>query len=69
VNSVSLGCIDIAISGESLFEIKEAWFNLTPLRRDADPRGLKGIYLYLASDASSYITGADFIVNGRYTAG
>ncbi|KAK2024051.1 short chain dehydrogenase [Colletotrichum zoysiae] len=68
VNSVSPGYIDTVISGDCPFEMKEEWFGLTPLRRDADPRELKGIYLYLASDASSYTTGADFIVDGGYTA-
>ena len=56
-NSVSPGYINTAISGDCPFEMKEAWFNLTPMKRDADPRELKGIYLYLCSDASSYTTG------------
>ncbi|KAF7560276.1 hypothetical protein G7046_g3867 [Stylonectria norvegica] len=64
VNSVSPGYIDTIISGDCPFEMKEEWFSLTPMMRDADPRELKGIYLYLASDASSYTTGADFIVDG-----
>ncbi|KAK7403737.1 hypothetical protein QQX98_010476 [Neonectria punicea] len=68
VNSVSPGYIDTIISGDCPFEMKEQWFSLTPMMRDADPRELKGIYLYLASDASSYTTGADFIVDGGYTA-
>ncbi|KAL1852111.1 hypothetical protein VTK73DRAFT_9280 [Phialemonium thermophilum] len=68
VNSVSPGYVDTAISGDCPFEMKEEWYSLTPLRRDADPRELKGIYLYLASDASSYTTGADFVVDGGYTA-
>jgi len=67
VNSVSPGYIDTAISGDCPFEMKEAWFSFTPMRRDADPRELKGIYLYLASDASTYTTGADFVVDGGYT--
>ncbi|KAH6981364.1 hypothetical protein BKA56DRAFT_686453 [Ilyonectria sp. MPI-CAGE-AT-0026] len=68
INSVSPGYIDTAISGDCPFEMKEEWFSLTPMMRDADPRELRGVYLYLASDASSYTTGADFIVDGGYTA-
>ncbi|KAF4457909.1 short chain dehydrogenase [Fusarium austroafricanum] len=68
INSVSPGYIDTAISGDCSFEMKEEWFSLTPMKRDADPRELKGIYLYLASDASSYTTGADFVIDGGYTA-
>ncbi|KAI1763503.1 hypothetical protein GGR53DRAFT_520942 [Hypoxylon sp. FL1150] len=68
INSVSPGYIDTSISGDCPFEMKEEWFSLTPLKRDADPRELKGVYLYLASDASSYTTGADFVVDGGYTA-
>ncbi|KAH8669170.1 hypothetical protein BX600DRAFT_511205 [Xylariales sp. PMI_506] len=68
INSVSPGYIDTEISGDCPFDMKEEWFSLTPLRRDADPRELKGIYLYLASDASSYTTGTDFVIDGGYTA-
>ncbi|KAI0009211.1 hypothetical protein F4779DRAFT_380464 [Xylariaceae sp. FL0662B] len=68
INSVSPGYIDTIMSGDCPFKMKEQWYSLTPLRRDGDPRELKGIYLYLASDASTYTTGADFIVDGGYTA-
>ncbi|KAF3028662.1 hypothetical protein E8E15_010703 [Penicillium rubens] len=67
VNSVSPGYIDTPISGSCPFEMKEEWYSLTPLRRDADPRELKGVYLYLASDASTYTTGSDIVVDGGYT--
>lgn len=66
VNSVLPGYIDTPISGDCPFEMKEAWFGMIPMRRDADPRELKGIYLYLASDASTYTTGSDFIVDGGF---
>ncbi|CAI6335262.1 unnamed protein product [Periconia digitata] len=66
VNCVSPGYIDTAISGDCPFEMKEEWFSLTPMKRDADPRELKGAYLYLASDASTYCTGTDIVVDGGY---
>lgn len=66
VNSVSPGYIDTPISGDCPFEMKEKWFSLIPMQRDADPRELKGIYLYLASNASTYTTGSDFIVDGGF---
>lgn len=66
VNSVSPGYIDTAISGDCPFDMKEAWFRMIPMHRDADPRELKAVYLYLASDASTYTTGSDFVVDGGF---
>jgi NAD(P)-dependent dehydrogenase (short-subunit alcohol dehydrogenase family) len=36
--------------------------------REGEVSELKGAYLYLASDASSYTTGLDLIVDGGYCA-
>jgi NAD(P)-dependent dehydrogenase (short-subunit alcohol dehydrogenase family) len=40
----------------------------TPMKRFGDPRELSGATLLLASDAGSFITGAEIIVDGGYAA-
>ncbi len=65
VNSISPGYImtDL-IKGHELIP---RWTELSPYKRMGNPEELQGVALYLASDASSFTTGSDFVVDGAYT--
>ncbi len=39
---------------------------MTLLGRQGYVKEMKGLYLYLASDVSSYQTGSDVVINGGY---
>jgi len=69
VNSISPGYIRTPMTKDFINEPK---FNsnmqlLTPLQRVGEPEELVGLALYLASDASSFMTGADILIDGGYT--
>lgn len=46
----------------------DTWMNMTPMNRPGVPEELQGAALYLASDASSFVTGSVITVDGGYTA-
>ena len=66
VNSVSPGYILTELV-EPLAEYHTLWEPKIPLGRLGRPEELVGIYVYLASDASSYMTGSDIVIDGGYT--
>jgi len=65
-NSVSPGYMATEISDFVPAETKAIWKDKIPMGREGQAHELKGAYLYLASDAASYTTGADLIVDGGY---
>ncbi|KAI9803909.1 MAG: L-xylulose reductase [Sarcosagium campestre] len=65
-NSVSPGYTATEISDFVPKATKDLWKGKTPMGREAEPHELKGAYLLLASDASSFITGVDIRVDGGY---
>ncbi|KAH9845627.1 L-xylulose reductase [Teratosphaeria destructans] len=67
-NSVSPGYMATKISDFIPPETKAIWRGKIPMGREGEAHELKGAYLYLASDASSYTTGTDIVLDGGYTA-
>ncbi|KAL6947519.1 hypothetical protein ACO0RG_000093 [Hanseniaspora osmophila] len=68
VNTISPGYINTKLTAEMDPELKEKWTALVPMKRLAQPEELIGAYIYLASNASSYTTGTDILVDGGYCA-
>jgi NAD(P)-dependent dehydrogenase (short-subunit alcohol dehydrogenase family) len=73
INAVSPGLIDteikgrIGISNESMKTVREQMAQAVPMKRMGTPEELARVVLFLASDDSSYITGAEVVVDGGLT--
>jgi NAD(P)-dependent dehydrogenase (short-subunit alcohol dehydrogenase family) len=73
VNSISPGYTRTALV-ENLIatpegkKMAEAWMPLIPMHRMAEVTDLQGAVVYLASEASDYMTGSDLIIDGGYCA-
>ncbi|KAM0279372.1 hypothetical protein ACHAQH_004637 [Verticillium albo-atrum] len=67
VNSISPGYIDTGLSDFVGQETQDLWLSMIPMGRNGDAKELKGAYVYLVSDASTYTTGADILIDGGYT--
>jgi NAD(P)-dependent dehydrogenase (short-subunit alcohol dehydrogenase family) len=49
-------------------ELAAQWIGTIPVGRMGQPEDLHGLVVYLASDASSYLTGQSIVIDGGYTA-
>ncbi|CDM37701.1 Short-chain dehydrogenase/reductase SDR [Penicillium roqueforti FM164] len=67
VNCISPGYIATEILFTFPKEWRDKWLDLIPAKRMAESYELKGAYVFCASDASSYMTGANLIIDGGYT--
>ncbi len=70
VNAISPGYMDTPMA-KPYFEDPQCggvWFDRIPMHRAGKPEELGPLCVYLASDASSYVTGANFLIDGGYTA-
>ncbi|KAI0996154.1 NADP-dependent mannitol dehydrogenase [Podosphaera aphanis] len=68
VNSISPGYIDTGLSEFIDEPTRQLWNSMIPMGRQADPKECKAAYVYLVSDASTYTTGTDIIIDGGYCA-
>ncbi|MBE8476081.1 glucose 1-dehydrogenase [Streptomyces justiciae] len=68
VNSVHPGVIVTPMTDEYGFTGDHPAIRATPMRRPAQPEEVTALVLYLASDESSFSTGAEFVVDGGQTA-
>lgn len=57
VNSISPGYIDTGLSDFVEQKTQDLWKSMIPMGRNGDAKELKGAYVYLVSDASTYTTG------------
>ena len=69
VNAVSPGYIRTPLTelGMSQSNWSEVWLSSTPLGRLAEVEEISPAVLYLASDAASFTTGTNLVVDGGYT--
>jgi NAD(P)-dependent dehydrogenase (short-subunit alcohol dehydrogenase family) len=71
VNSISPGytktaLVDDLIATPEGRKMADAWMPLIPMHRMAEVTDLQGAVVYLASEASDYMTGSDIIIDGGY---
>jgi NAD(P)-dependent dehydrogenase (short-subunit alcohol dehydrogenase family) len=70
VNSIAPGCFLTEPNRRRFVEnpdLRGAFEDMIPMGRLGDPREVGPLALYLASDASSYVTGETVVIDGGYT--
>ena len=69
-NIIHPGIVDTPLQAPYLTaEIRKEFETGIPLGRIAQPREIANVALFLASDESSFMTGAELVVDGGFTAG
>ncbi|KAK4453851.1 short-chain dehydrogenase/ reductase [Podospora aff. communis PSN243] len=68
VNCISPGYMDTALNRVPALDAqKKIWKSLTPQERLGAVDDLNGLCVFLASDASSFMTGSNVLIDGGYT--
>ena len=70
VNSISPGYMDTPMARPYFEDPKfgGVWMDRIPMARPGKPEELGPAAIFLASDASSYVTGSNIVIDGGYTA-
>lgn len=67
VNSISPGYIRTEMTGQVRQDWQDYWVSTIPFKRMGTPEELAGAVIYLLSDASTYTSGLDMIIDGCFT--
>jgi NAD(P)-dependent dehydrogenase (short-subunit alcohol dehydrogenase family) len=67
VNCISPGYIATEMLQFIRQDWKDYWTSIIPFRRLGKPEELAGAVIYLASDASTYTSGSELIIDGCFT--
>lgn len=67
VNSISPGYIRTEMTGNVRQDWQDLWVNSIPFKRMGTPEELAGAVIYLLSDASTYTSGCDMLIDGCFT--
>jgi NAD(P)-dependent dehydrogenase (short-subunit alcohol dehydrogenase family) len=68
VNSVHPGLIGTQMVDIIPENQRQAFHTVVPMRREGKPEEVANVVLFLASDDASYVTGAEFVVDGGLNA-
>jgi 3alpha(or 20beta)-hydroxysteroid dehydrogenase len=68
VNSIHPGAINTPMLKENSEEVNRSLPDIPPLKRLGEPDEIAELVLFLASESSNYITGAEVVIDGGWTA-
>ena len=67
VNAISPGYTRTRALGAALADLVDGWLEAIPMGRMAETSDLQGALVYLASEASDFVTGHDLVIDGGFT--